>query len=60
MISLDVEKIAKETSLLLTQKAQELGKPQTLQSLGKYVESDVEDVVEADDLPDDAPAATDE
>jgi hypothetical protein len=42
-----VEKIVKETSLLVTQKAQELGKPQTLQSVGKCVESDIEESGEA-------------
>lgn len=42
-----VEKIAKETSLLLTQKAQELGKSQAIQSFGKLVETDVEDSADA-------------
>lgn len=43
---ISVDKITKETSLLLTQKAQELGKPQALQSLGKLVDSEVEETAE--------------
>ncbi len=46
-----VEKIAKETSLQLSQKSQELGKPQSLQTFGKMSQAEVEEVAEAAPVP---------
>ena len=46
-----VEKIAKETSLQLSQKSQELGKPQSLHTFGAMSQAEVEEVAEAAPVP---------